>query len=79
MSQSTTPKHENPAPAKLNKPVFYAASGAILMLLLFAVIMPETAENLFSTMQSAVVENGSWFYVFTVAAILIFVVYIGFS
>ena len=79
MSQSTTPKHENPAPAKLNKPVFYAASGAILMLLLFAVAMPETAETLFSTMQAAVVENGSWFYVFTVATILIFVVYIGFS
>ncbi|GGF55444.1 choline transporter [Alteromonas lipolytica] len=42
-------------------------------------IAPETAESLFSTMQSYVVDNGSWFYVFTVATILIFVVYIGFS
>lgn len=79
MSQTTTARHENPAPAKLNTPVFFAASGAILVLLLFAVIAPDTAENLFSTMQASVVENGSWFYVFTVAAILIFVVYIGFS
>ncbi|WP_229680895.1 BCCT family transporter [Alteromonas lipolytica] len=76
MSQTTT---NNPAPAKLNTPVFYSASGAILLLLLFAVIAPETAESLFSTMQSYVVDNGSWFYVFTVATILIFVVYIGFS
>ncbi|NVK57839.1 MAG: choline BCCT transporter BetT [Alteromonadaceae bacterium] len=79
MSQSNTPQHDASVPAKLNKPVFLSASIAIIVLLLFAVIMPGTAESLFSSMQSSVVDNGSWFYVLTVAAILLFVIYIGFS
>lgn len=65
--------------AKLNKPVFVSSSGLIIVLLIFAVIFPQTADSMFKEAQNAIVENGSWFYVFVVATILVYVVYIGLS
>jgi choline/glycine/proline betaine transport protein len=63
----------------LNRPVFYLSSLSILVLVLFALIAPQTADVFFTDLQSTIIENGSWFYVVTVAIILITVVYIGFS
>lgn len=65
--------------AKLNPPVFYASSLMIFGLMLFALLLPEVAESLFKDVQSALVDNGSWFYVLTVAIILLAVVFLGFS
>ena len=63
----------------LNKPVFITASAIIIMMLLFAASAPETANSFFQSMQSSIVDNGSWFYVFVVAVILLFVVFLGMS
>jgi len=68
---------ENTSP--LNKPVFYTSSIIIACLLIFAAALPETADSLFKTIQSVIVTNGSWFYVLTVAIVLLFVVYLGMS
>lgn len=65
--------------AKLNPPVFYIASGLVILLLIFASLFPAPADQLFSGMQAAIIDNGSWFYVLTVAIILITVVFLGFS
>lgn len=65
--------------AKLNPPVFYIASGLVILLLIFASLFPAQADQLFSGMQAAIIGNGSWFYVLTVAIILITVVFLGFS
>ena len=62
---------ENTSP--LNKPVFYTSSIIIACLLIFAAALPETADSLFKTIQSVIVTNGSWFYVLTVAIVLLFV------
>ncbi|RZQ57228.1 choline transporter [Pseudidiomarina tainanensis] len=67
------------APAKLNPPVFYSAAGLIILILLFAAVVPETADAVFQSVQAAIIENGSWFYVLAVAIILISVLYLGFS
>jgi len=67
------------AQSPLNKQVFIPASVAIVLLLLFAVFFPSTANQVFSAMQSAIVINGSWFYVLSVAIILVAVLYLGFS
>ncbi|PHR66061.1 choline BCCT transporter BetT [Pseudidiomarina marina] len=67
------------APARLNPPVFYSAAGLIIVILLFAAIVPETANSWFQTVQAAIIENGSWFYVLAVAIILLSVLYLGFS
>ncbi|GAB3294802.1 BCCT family transporter [Pseudidiomarina andamanensis] len=67
------------APARLNPPVFYSAAGLIIVILLFAAIVPDTANTWFQGIQAAIIENGSWFYVLSVAIILISVLYLGFS
>ncbi|GAB3030758.1 BCCT family transporter [Bowmanella dokdonensis] len=70
---------KDPNPAKLNPFVFYPAAGMILLILLFSVLTPELADESFQSVQSAIIANGSWFYVLAVAAILITVLYLGFS
>ncbi|MFV0562694.1 BCCT family transporter [Malaciobacter mytili] len=64
---------------KLNKNVFFISSGLILALALFASIFPSNANDFFQKLQNIIVENGSWFYVLTVAIILITVAYLAFS
>jgi choline/glycine/proline betaine transport protein len=63
----------------LNKIVFFGSSSVIVVLLMFALFFPALADETFSHVQAAIVDNGSWFYVLTVAAILMFVVYLGVS
>ncbi|WP_369742516.1 BCCT family transporter [Pseudidiomarina sp. PP-1MA] len=66
-------------PARLNPPVFYSAAGLITLILLFSAIWPDIANQLFQTVQAAIIDNASWFYVLAVAVILLSVVYLGFS
>lgn len=65
--------------AKLNKTVFFISSGLILVLALFASIFPKVADAFFKHLQAVIVENGSWFYVLSVAIILITVAFLAFS
>ena len=66
-------------PGKLNSAVFYPASVLVVSLLLFTLVFPKVSAVFFTELQSAIVENGSWFYVFVVAVILLFTLYLGFS
>lgn len=61
----------------LNPHVFFPASIAIVVLLTFALIMPEVADQVFRATQQSIVDNGGWFYVLTVAIILGAVLYLG--
>lgn len=63
----------------LNAPVFYTSSALILLLLIFAISAPQLADSLFKQLQSTIVTNGSWFYVLTVATIVLFVIFLGVS
>jgi choline/glycine/proline betaine transport protein len=63
----------------LNRPVFYLSSLSILALVIFALITPQVADVFFTNLQSVIIENGSWFYVVSVAIILLTVLYVGFS
>lgn len=84
-SKSTsTPPHDSATetvaePAKLNPPVFFSASGLVILLLIYAVLFPDHADGFFGHLQDVIVDNGSWFYVLTVAIILITVVFLGLS
>ncbi|MBQ4847736.1 choline BCCT transporter BetT [Pseudoalteromonas sp. MMG005] len=70
---------EHGVKAKLNPPVFYCASGLIIFLVIFTAFMPKTADTLFQSLQASIVHTASWFYVLTVAIILITVAYLGLS
>lgn len=63
----------------LNAKVFYPATLLIVALLIFAFSAPDAADTLFQHVQRAIVNNGSWFYVLSVAIILLLVLYLGFS
>lgn len=63
----------------LNPSVFVTSSCLIVVLLLFSLIAPEFANQIFDSVQNAIVANGSWFYVLTVAIILLLVVFLGLS
>lgn len=65
--------------SSLNPRVFYPSSILIALLLAFAFAVPDTAETVFNLAQSSIVLNGSWFYVLSVAIILLFVIYLGAS
>ena len=63
----------------LNKPVFFTSSLAILVLLIYAASNPDQANTFFQSLQDTVAQNGGWFYILTVAIILLTVVILGFS
>lgn len=68
-----------PAKSQLNKNVFVGASSIIIALLLYTVALPKQAQSLFTLIQANIVDNGSWFYVMTVAFIFFFVMFLGIS
>ena len=65
--------------SKLNKKVFFPSSVLIIALLIYTVLFPKTADSFFHSLQDTVVADGSWFYVLTVAIILLFVIFLGLS
>jgi choline/glycine/proline betaine transport protein len=65
--------------SQLNKKVFFGASSIIIALLLYTAALPKQAQALFNVVQASIIDNGSWFYVLTVAFIFFFVVFLGVS
>lgn len=63
----------------INTPVFLSASSIILAIMLFAVINPQLADQSFKSLQNNIIENASWYYVLTVAIILLTTIYLGIS
>ncbi|WP_295801461.1 choline BCCT transporter BetT [uncultured Microbulbifer sp.] len=57
--------------AHFNPPVFYSATAALLLMVAYAVLLPDHATSMFQSLQAWVVAHMSWYYVMTVAIILI--------
>jgi choline/glycine/proline betaine transport protein len=67
------------AKSQLNKKVFGSASTVIIALIIFTAAFPKQAKSLFTIIQASIIENGSWFYVLSVAFIFFFVIFLGMS
>ncbi|MGC8099431.1 BCCT family transporter [Metapseudomonas otitidis] len=67
------------SPSTLNPPVFFGSAALIFALVLYSTLAREQAQDLFSQLQSWIIVNASWFYVLTVALILITVVFLAVS
>lgn len=67
------------SPSTLNPPVFFGSAALILALVLYSTLAREQAQDLFSQLQNWIIVNASWFYVLTVALILITVVFLAVS
>ena len=61
---------------KLNRGVFFSASAVIFMLVAITVMFPTDMEALFSDVQKTLIDTAGWFYVLSVAGILVAVVYL---
>ncbi|WP_413112402.1 BCCT family transporter [Thaumasiovibrio sp. DFM-14] len=60
----------------LNKPVFFSSVTFISLLVIFGVTMPAELESIFSVLQHWLVQKVSWFYLATVAIILVFLIFV---
>lgn len=63
----------------LKNPVFFVSSILLFALVALASIAPSATESLFGSIQNSIVGNAGWFYVLTVAIILLCTLYLGYS
>ena len=63
----------------INPPVFFVSAVLIMLLVGYAALFPTRSEAQFSAIQNSIMTNASWFYIASVAVILIGVVCIGLS
>ena len=65
--------------ARFDPPVFYTATGILLILVVYAVLFPKDATARFQSMQETIVTYMGWYYVLIVAILLVTVVIISMS
>lgn len=63
----------------LSRFVFWPAAGIVALFVSYAIIAPDSAQQVFSAIQSRVVNSFSWYYVLIAAFFVVFCLYIGFS
>ena len=71
--------NSNGQPAHFNPPVFYSATAVLLLMVAYAVLVPDHATSTFKSLQAWVVTHMSWYYVLAVAIILITTIAIAMS
>lgn len=63
----------------INPPVFFTSAVLILLLVVYATLFQEHAQGVFEAVQQWIITNASWFYILSVALILICVVFLAIS
>lgn len=63
----------------VNPPVFLFSSILLLALVLFAIGLPDVAQEVFGQAQAWITTNASWFYILAVALLLLAVVFMAVS
>ncbi len=71
----TPPKHTT----TINPPVFYGSAVLVAAIVLFTSMFPEGAQELFGSVQGWIVESVSWFYILTLALILLATIFLAAS
>lgn len=59
--------------------VFWPAAVVVLVFATFAIVAPDLAEQMFATVQSAIIGNLNWYYVLIAAFFVAFSLWVGFS
>ncbi|MBM6405171.1 choline BCCT transporter BetT [Phycicoccus sp. CSK15P-2] len=65
--------------APIRVPVFAASLAGVLVMAVWALVSPESAESTLGTVTTWVTEWYGWFYVLLATAVLLFVIYLGLS
>ncbi|RSK40661.1 BCCT family transporter [Mangrovimonas spongiae] len=64
---------------EINGPVFFSSAIIIIITIVLTLIFKDTAKEHFDNIQSAVANNGGWFFILMVNVFLVFMVYLAFS
>ncbi|SDL43142.1 choline/glycine/proline betaine transport protein [Modicisalibacter muralis] len=70
---------DKPSVAGINPPVFFGSAIVILGFVVFTVISPETAGNLFGHVQTWIIDTLGWFYLLAMGVYLLFSLYLALS
>ncbi|WP_304502183.1 BCCT family transporter [Brachybacterium sp. FME24] len=79
---SPPPTSEQPGPEggySLSKPVFFIATGIIVVAVAFALLLPDVFNNIISTLNSTVVDSIGWYYVLIVTGFVLFSIVVAVS
>ena len=63
----------------INPPVFYGSAILVAAIVFFASMFPQGAQELFGSVQSWIVDSVSWFYILTLALILLATIFLATS
>ncbi|RQD66709.1 MAG: BCCT family transporter [Desulfonatronovibrio sp. MSAO_Bac4] len=64
---------------KINPPVFFGSAGVTAIFVIFTLLDPGRAADLFGSIQGWITETVGWFYILSVATFLLFVIFLGLS
>lgn len=64
---------------KINPPVFFGSAGVIVLFVIFTLLSPERAAEIFGSIQGWIAGHVGWFYILSVATFLLFVIFLGVS
>ena len=64
---------------KINPPVFFGSAGITFLFVIFTLLSPERAAEVFGSIQGWIADNVGWFYILSVATFLLFVIFLGVS
>ncbi|QEE61589.1 BCCT family transporter [Salinibacterium sp. dk2585] len=79
MSQVSPPDHPVAPTTVVAKWVFWPSAAIVLVFVVYALVAPQSAEQLFDGLQSTIVRNFSWYYVLIAALFVFFALWMGFS
>ncbi|WP_028575655.1 BCCT family transporter [Desulfonatronovibrio hydrogenovorans] len=64
---------------KINPPVFFGSAVITVLFVVFTLLSPDKAAEIFGSIQGWITETVGWFYILAVASFLLFVVFLGLS
>ncbi len=71
--------NSSPSWYKINPPVFFGSAGIIVLFIVFTLLNPDRASDIFGSIQGWITETVGWFYILSVATFLLFIVFLGLS
>lgn len=72
-------KSANGKKAAVNRGVFWPAAIIVIVFASFAMVAPDTANELFDSIQGSIIANFNWYYVLIATFFVIFCLWMGFS
>ncbi|MEV1294823.1 choline BCCT transporter BetT [Pseudonocardia sp. NPDC049635] len=64
---------------RLNKPVFYGSAIGVVVVALWAILLPDNADAVIGTLVGVIASSFGWFYILVASLVLVFVLFLALS